>query len=165
MAIYDWEAKMAEIDMELNVLRQLSTVRIQEKYKELFGVNELPCDNKAYLLKRIAYKLQERTYGGLSKKAKTKLDELVLRYDPVNNKALRPQVMSAGQIVNSLPFMRDKRLPIPGTLIRRKYRDKELIVKVLEKGFEYNGKKYRSLTGIAQEVTGAHWSGFTFFNL
>lgn len=156
---------MAEIDMELDVLKRLSTARIQEKYRELFDVNELPCDNKAYLLKRIAYKLQERAYGGLSKKAKAKLDELILRYDPVNNKALRPQVISAGQVVNSLPFMRDKRLPIPGTLIRRKYRGKELIVKVLEKGFEYNGKKYRSLTGIAQEVTGAHWSGFTFFNL
>ncbi len=156
---------MAEIDLELEVLKQLSIERIQEKYKELYGVTELPCDNKTYLLKRIAYKLQERSLGGLSKKARVRIDELILRYDPVNNKALRPHIVSAGAVVQALPFMRDKRLPIPGTLIRKKYKGKELIVKVLEKGFEYNGKKYRSLSAIALEITNAHWSGFTFFNL
>jgi hypothetical protein len=156
---------MAEINLELDVLKQLSTERIQEKYKELFGVTELPCDNRMYLLKRIAYKLQERAQGGLSKKVSTRINELILRYDPVNNKALRPQVISAGAVVQALPFMRDKRLPIPGTLIRRKYKGNELIVKVLEKGFEYNGKNYRSLSAIALEITNAHWSGFTFFNL
>ncbi len=156
---------MAEIDLKLDVLKQLSTEHIQEKYKELFGLKELPCDNKMYLLKRIAYKLQEQSLGGLSKKSKARLEELILRYDPVNNKALRPQVMSAGIVVQSLPFLRDKRLPIPGTIIRKKYKNQELIVRVLENGFEYNGKKFKTLTAVAGEITGAHWSGYSFFGL
>jgi len=156
---------MAEIDLELEVLKQLSTERIQEKYRVLFGVTELSCENRTYLLKRIAYKLQEQVHGGLSKKAKSKLETLIQAYDPVNNKTLRPQVISAGQVVNALPFMRDKRLPIPGTFIRKKYKGKEHIIHVLEKGFEYNGKKFRTLTAVAQEITGAHWSGYEFFNL
>lgn len=156
---------MLDIDLELNTLKQLSTSEIQEKYKELYRGNNLPCENKSYLLKRIAYKLQEQVFGCLSKQAKKKLDELILQYDPVNNKALRPQVISAGRVVTSLPLMRDKRLPIPGTLIRKKYKNQELVVKVLEKGFEFNGKTYRTLTKIAEEVTGAHWNGYSFFNL
>ncbi|HNX82243.1 MAG TPA: DUF2924 domain-containing protein [Candidatus Omnitrophota bacterium] len=156
---------MTEINLELDVLKQLSTERIQEKYKELFSLKELPCDNKMHLLKRIAYKLQEQVMGGLSKKAKARLEELTLRYDPVNNKALRPQVMSAGVVVQSLPFLRDKRLPIPGTIIRKKYKNQELIVRVLENGFEYNGKKFKTLTAVAGEITGAHWSGYSFFGL
>ena len=61
--------------------------------------------------------------------------------------------------------MRDKRLPIPGTVIYKKYKGQDIHVKVLDKGFEYKDKYYRSLTAITFELTGAHWNGFSFFNL
>ena len=32
-------------------------------------------------------------------------------------------------------------------------------------GFEYEGRRYRSLTVIAERITGAHWSGPRFFGL
>ena len=103
--------------------------------------------------------------GGLSKKAKTRLEELIEKYDPVNNKALRPKITTGDKELKTLPSMRDKRLPIPGTIIRKNYKGKEIEVRVLEKGFEYIGKHYRSLTGIAFEITGAHWNGYSFFNV
>jgi hypothetical protein len=103
--------------------------------------------------------------GGLLDEAKTQVIELIEKYDPVNNKALRPQVVSAGKSVVSIPFMRDKRLPIPGTIIHKKYKGQDIHVKVLDKGFEYKDKYYRSLTAIAYELSGAHWNGFSFFNL
>ena len=34
-----------------------------------------------------------------------------------------------------------------------------------EDGFEYDGQHYRSLTVIAEQITGAHWSGPRFFGL
>ncbi|MCK5180657.1 MAG: DUF2924 domain-containing protein [Candidatus Omnitrophica bacterium] len=60
---------------------------------------------------------------------------------------------------------RDQRLPIPGTIITKKYKNQLIEVKVLEKGFEYKGKHYKTLTSVSEEVTGSHWSGYEFFNL
>ena len=60
---------------------------------------------------------------------------------------------------------RDPRLPPPGTTISRMFRGRTIVVTALEKGFEYGGRPYRSLTAIAREVTGVNWNGYTFFNL
>ena len=60
---------------------------------------------------------------------------------------------------------RDSRLPSPGTLLKRTFNDKEHTVRVLEDGFKYNDKPYRSLSAIAREITGTSWNGFGFFGL
>ncbi len=153
------------IPEEIQSLRSATLPEIQTRYKELFNIAEAPCANKPYLIKKIAYKLQEAAKGGLSDEAKMQIIDLIEKYDPINNKALRPQVISVGKNVVSIPFMRDKRLPIPGTVIYKKYKDQDVHVKVLDKGFEYKDKYYRSLSAVAFELTGAHWNGFSFFNL
>ena len=153
------------ISEEIQGLRSATLPEIQTRYKELFSIANAPCANKPYLIKKIAYKLQETASGGLSDEAKMQIIDLIEKYDPINNKALRPQVISAGKNVVSIPFMRDKRLPIPGTVIYKKYKDQDVHVKILDKGFEYKDKYYRSLSAVAFELTGAHWNGFSFFNL
>jgi len=150
---------------QIQALKSATLSTIQERYRELFNAAEAPCTNKPYLIKKITYRLQEMAYGGLSDEAKARIAELIEKYDPINNKALRPQVISAGKNVVSIPFMRDKRLPIPGTVIHKKYKGEDIHVKVLDKGFEYKDRYYRSLTAIAFELTGAHWNGFAFFDL
>ncbi|MCA9315209.1 MAG: DUF2924 domain-containing protein [Planctomycetes bacterium] len=60
---------------------------------------------------------------------------------------------------------RDPRLPKPGDLITRTFQDKEIRVQVLDAGFLYDGKTWRSLSAIAKEVTGTSWNGFLFFGL
>ncbi|MFA5411293.1 MAG: DUF2924 domain-containing protein [Candidatus Omnitrophota bacterium] len=152
------------ISEEIQALKDASLAKTQSRYKELYAA-EAPCVNKPYLIKKIAYKLQEMAEGGFSDEAKMRIIELIEKYDPINNKALRPQVVSAGKNVVSIPFMRDKRLPIPGSVIHKKYKDQDIHVKVLDKGFEYRDKYYKSLSAIAFELTGAHWNGFSFFNL
>jgi hypothetical protein len=157
--------------MEENISEQILSLlsatlpEIQEQHEALFNVAKAPCANKPYLIKKIAYKLQETAYGGLSDETKMQIIDFIEKYDPINNKALRPQVVSAGKNVVSIPFMRDKRLPIPGTAIHKKYKGQDIHVKVLDKGFEYKDKYYKSLTAIVLELTGAHWNGFSFFNL
>jgi hypothetical protein len=152
------------ISEQLKALKDAPLAEIQSRYKELFAT-EAPCANKPYLIKKIAYKLQEMAEGRLSDEARARIVDLIEKYDPINNKALRPQVISGGKSVVSIPFMRDKRLPIPGTVIHKKYKDRDIHVKVLDKGFEYKDKYYRSLSAIAFELTGAHWNGFSFFAL
>lgn len=153
------------ISSQIADLKVMTIIELQNRYKKLFDTKETPCDNKVFLAKRISYKLQEAQHGGLSDAANTKISELIAKYDPINNKALRPQVISAGQEIDSLPFSRDKRLPIPGTIIKKKYKNQELQVKVLEKGFEYKNTYYKTLSAIAEEITKAHWNGYNFFNL
>ena len=145
-------------------LKHKTIPELQKEFEALFDGQKASSDNKVYLIRRIAYRLQELEYGGLSQKAQNRLKELVALYDPVNNKAIRPKVSVETQ-ARTKTRGRDTRLPIPGTMITKDYRGKKHQVKILEKGFEYEGKIYKHLTAIADKITGAHWNGYNFFNL
>ena len=60
---------------------------------------------------------------------------------------------------------RDARLPAPGTFLRRVFRDQNITVHVLEKGFQHDGIVYRSLSAVARHISGTQWNGFSFFQL
>ena len=60
---------------------------------------------------------------------------------------------------------RDGRLPVPGTVLTRPFENRRIVVTVLEQGFEYQSRRYRSLSAIAREVTGTRWNGLLFFGL
>jgi len=59
----------------------------------------------------------------------------------------------------------DARLPLPGTLLVREYKGRDIVVKVLDGGFEFEDRRYKSLSAIAREVTGSKWNGYLFFGL
>lgn len=59
----------------------------------------------------------------------------------------------------------DPRLPLPGAVITRQYKNETIVVTVLGTGFEFKGTVYRSLTAVAKAVTGQHWNGPSFFGL
>ena len=145
---------------EIMALKNATAEKLLKRYKELYG-EDATGTHKTYLWRKIAYKLQEQKHGSLSAKARGKLKALIEEFDPINNKALRPDKPAMHQ---QLPT-KDKRLPIPGTVITKEYKGANYQVKVLEKGFEYNGKIYKTLSAIAKEITGAHWNGYLFFNL
>lgn len=145
-------------------LKEKSLVELQVKHQELFPDRATPSNNKVYLWRKIAYRLQELEYGGFSAEVKSKLEEFIRYYDPINNQALRPTDITKKQH-RKWKLERDKRLPIPGTVIIKNYKGTKLEVKVLDSGFEHNNKIYKTLSSIASEITGNHWSGYTFFNL
>jgi len=60
---------------------------------------------------------------------------------------------------------RDTRLPEPGAVIHKKYKGRNYTVNVLENGFEYEGACYKTLSAVANEITGSHWNGYIFFGL
>lgn len=156
--------------MEETLLTQIMELKnkpleeLRAQYAELFK-NEATSNNRGYLWRKLAYKLQEIEYGGLSEETQGRINELIERYDPVNNKTLRPEGNTDENKKKKHPSSHDRRLPIPGTVITKEYKGKSLSIKVLLGGFEFNGKIYKSLTAVAKEVTGAHWNGYLFFNL
>ena len=60
---------------------------------------------------------------------------------------------------------RDPRLPKVGTVLRKTHRGTEHEITVLADGFEWNGQTYRSLSKIANEITGTTWNGFLWMGL
>ena len=60
---------------------------------------------------------------------------------------------------------RDNRLPAPGSIITKTYRGKTIEVKVVEIGFEYQGKTYKSISRVAMEIVKRPISGYVFFGL
>ena len=144
-------------------LKSMSLEELQKKYEEVFEGAKAPSNNKVYLWRKIAYRIQERERGELAGQTKGKIEEFIQKYDPINNKALRPDNNETPE--SSKKPTRDKRLPIPGTIITKNYKGSKLEVKILESGFEYSNKTYKSLSAIAKDVTGAHWNGYLFFGL
>ena len=60
---------------------------------------------------------------------------------------------------------RDNRLPAPGSIITKIYRGKTIEVKVLENGFEYEGKVFKSISRVAMTIVKRQISGYVFFGL
>jgi hypothetical protein len=73
------------------------------------------------------------------------------------------QFSPASTVKRLLPAIADPRLPPLGEEIAREYKGRNIVVKVREAGFEYEGKLYKSLSAVAREVTGTKWNGFLFF--
>jgi len=151
-------------------LKRMSVGELRRKWEEVFGE---PCrsNNKDYLWKRIAWRIQVNLEGGLSDRAQDRIKELAREADI----RLRPPkgafdedagIPEPNRIKMSAPGRkRDRRLPVPGTVISREYRGQLIAVTVKEDGFEYEGRPYGSLSAISKAVTGAHWNGFAFFGL
>jgi len=144
-------------------LKTASLPELQKEYEAMFDGKKAPSNNKTYLWQKIAYRIQELEYGGLPEEARDKAKEMAKEYDPINNKALRPNGVTNN--TDKTYISRDRRLPMPGTIITKEYKGVNILVKILEKGFEYNGKVYKTLTAIAKEITGSHWNGYLFFNM
>jgi Protein of unknown function (DUF2924) len=100
------------------------------------------------LVRGIAYKLQERSYGGLSKAVARKLEQ-------------GSAAPSSRGDEKPMPMISLK----PGTRLVREWRGVTHMVLVHSDGVEWRGQRYPSLSIVARKITGAHWSGPRFFGL
>jgi Protein of unknown function (DUF2924) len=76
-----------------------------------------------------------------------------------------PSAATERTLTGTLAANADGRLPLPGTILTREYKGSVVQVRVLPNGFEYAGEVYKSLSAVAQAVTGQHVNGFAFFRL
>lgn len=134
----------------LDELRRLSTGELREKYAEVFG-EPTNTRNRSYLLRKIAAALQGG--GDAAEPA------------PVGRRDEEPPLRPPSATRRQAADGRDPRLPPPGTILERQHERGVVRAIVLEDGFEYAGRKYRSLSAVARAATGTRWDGLLFFRL
>ena len=130
-------------------LKTTPTPALKEQWRELFG-KEPPPYNRRFLESRLAYRIQEFAYGGLKKETIERLETLGEQLDGGNIVVRRTRV--------------DNR-PIAGTRLIREWQGVEHCVTVLQDGYEYGGRPYKSLSAVARSITGTRWNGWVFFGL
>ncbi|WP_254452493.1 DUF2924 domain-containing protein [Roseicella sp. DB1501] len=123
---------------------------LKQQWRELCGT-EPPSYNRKFLESRLAYRIQEAAYGGLKAETVARLEALGEQLD-------------GGNVVLRRIRAGDDR-PIAGTRLVREYQGVQHTVTVLQDGFDYEGRPYRSLSAIARHITGTRWNGWSFFGL
>ena len=155
---------MIDVPALLADLRRLGVAELRERYESLTG-EACSSGNRDWLTKRIVWLTQARAEGGLPERARKRALEIAddrdLRFRPPTVVTQHIDKTTKAPVVPD----RDPRLPMPGAEIVRTYKGARIVVRVLPDGLEYAGRRYRSLTSIATEVTGSNWNGFHFFGL
>jgi len=158
----------ASVTAQIQALRGMKVVELRIKWRELFG-EDSRSNNRDFLWRRLAWRVQELAYGGLSERAKARLavlsEEVDIRFLPPRGWRAALEAATVMQPQVEPGPIRDTRLPKPGAMLSRPYRGHDIRVTILSRGFEWNGRPYRSLSAIAREVTGQRWNGMLFFGL
>jgi hypothetical protein len=133
----------------LAALKEMSVKELKAEWEKLIGTSA-PNNSRAFLEFRIAYRIQELTYGGPDRETRRMLDLLA---DEVEGHSKRKY-----QII-------DPRNPVTGTRLIREWEGIEHTVTVLKDGFDWQGRKFKSLSAVAREISGTRWNGYRFFGL
>ena len=154
--------------MELNIvnevaaLERLTVGQLRQRFAELFG-EATHASNRAWLVKRIAWRMQALAEGDLSERARRRAAELARDADLRLNAPRSQTATATTPEPVSVPTPVDHRLPPPGTILTRPYKGQLVQVQVLTEGFAFAGRVYPSLSAVAKAVTGSHTNGFLFF--
>lgn len=136
-----------DIAVELARLEGLTNFELRGEWRRLHGMQPPKSLSRDLLLRGITYKIQERSFGGLSKSVLRRLSGATPEAPQGAARKAAPAVVK------------------PGTRLVREWNGQTHTVLVHADGVEWRGKRYRSLSVIAREITGAHWSGPRFFGL
>ena len=130
-------------------LKAMPTPELKQQWQRLFDTPPPPY-NRRFLESRLAYRIQELAYGGLKPETVRRLERLGEQLDGGNVAVRRARANDR---------------PIAGTRLLREYQGVEHTVTVLQDGYEWQGRPYKSLSAIARAITGTRWNGLLFFGL
>jgi hypothetical protein len=132
---------------EIADLSKASITDLRERWKTLYGKELSGHIGRTLMIRTIAYRLQERAFGGLKPSTQRVLDRIGASRSEA---ALEPT---------------PKRRASAGTVLIREWRGVSHRVTVLDHDVVYRGRRYKSLSEVARAITGTHWSGPLFFGL
>ena len=138
----------ATLEAEIGRLPNLNLFELRNRWKRLFGHPAPKSLRRNFLARAVAYQMQVEAYGGLPAATKRRLREIA---SAVRNG-------DANAVPGSVRIK-------PGTQMNRQWQNTTHTVTALAEGFEWNGSTYKSLSAVANAITGANWNGFTFFGI
>jgi hypothetical protein len=152
-----------EVERENAALDTLDITTLQNRWRELYKVPPPFKVRSGFLRRAIAYRLQETLYGGLKTSTKKELRRIAeaARLNRSHSGGRRPK---GGSDVVAALLPRRKVLSA-GTRLLREWNGTTEVVDVLDIGFGWRGKTYRTLSAVAVAITGTKWSGPKFFGL
>ncbi|WP_085440398.1 DUF2924 domain-containing protein [Magnetofaba australis] len=139
----------AEVLKRVAALPEKSLIDLKKMWVDLFQEEPPSRPNRDFYVKRLAYRIQELAWGGLSETTLARL-EAMAEDDAITERRAAPPT---GDI------------PVSGTRLVREWKGVEHTCTVLEDGFEYQNRKYKSLSAVARAITGTRWNGLVFFAL
>ena len=137
---------LAGLDGEIAGLVDRSTQELRRAWRALHHTGPPLGLSRDLIIRGLADKLQQHAHGGPSRALHRRLQILAGEFEK-GALSFHPSMLKTG-----------------ATLVRQ-WRGHTHTVLVREDGFEYEGRRYRSLTVIAERITGAHWSGPRFFGV
>lgn len=159
------------IENELLALKHMPPRQLRQRYADLYGEPSRSC-NRQWLIRRCAWRIQALAEGGLSERAQRRAKQLArdqdLRVIPPKDMSLAPLDRPADVQQPARNYGKrthDARLPMPGSQLKRVYKGHQYVVDVLDNGFAYDGRRYKSLSAVAHAITGGHWNGYKFFDI
>jgi hypothetical protein len=158
--------------MKLNVAKEVARLRkmtcgeLRGQFAIVTG-ETTKAKNRKWLIRRIVWRMQATVEGGLSADAINRIRELADGADlRVTSPATRRLPDDSARRTKTVATGAISECGIlPGTLITRLYKGRELRVRVTTNGFEFEGELFGSLSAVAKHITGSHWSGNRFFKL
>jgi len=141
-------AESGQISGEIAALFDLSVSKLKDRWRSVYGTEPPARSSKKLLVSAIAYRIQERAFGGLKPSVRRLLERMS---DDAGGRRI-----SHTRLVTR---------PSTGTVLIRDWQGKIHHVTVLERGVTYRKKNYRSLSQVARVITGCRWSGPLFFGL
>ena len=138
---------LAKVDGEIARLVDRSTQELRRAWRRLYHTGPPLGLSRDLIIRGLADKLQQRAHGGPSRALQRRLRILAGEFEK-GARSFDPGII----------------LKTGATLVRQ-WRGRAHTVLVRDDGFEYEGQRYRSLTVIAAQITGAHWSGPRFFGV
>lgn len=136
------------IEAEIGRLPGLGLAELRRRWLALCGRPAPKFLRRKLLVRALAHQMQVEAYGGLS---------------PQTVRRLRA-IAAATQNGNADEALAAPRLK-PGTHLLRLWQDQTHCVTVGNDGFEWQGKRYKTLSAVARAITGTNWNGYAFFGL
>lgn len=145
----DDRARDATMLARVAALKIMSVTELKAQWRSLFDA-DAPNNSRPFLELRLACRIQDLGDGGPCRDTVRWLEALA---DEVDGKPSRVRTVA------------DPRKPIAGTKLVREWNGVEHTVTVMRDGFEFDGRKYKSLSAIARAIAGTRWNGYRFFGL
>jgi Protein of unknown function (DUF2924) len=137
-----------QISAQIAALASLSTNELKISWRDLYDTEPPPRISRELLTRAIAYRQQERAFGGLERSTRRLLERAAEDLTARGRKRVAPA-----------------RKVSPGTLLIREWQGAAHQVTVLDQGVVYHDRRYGSLSEVARLITGSRWSGPLFFGL